>query len=211
MKIKVYAAKSADSKSIEVAPQIFGMALNQKLVSQDVQRVLANRRQVVASTKNRGEVSGGGRKPFRQKGTGNARAGSNRSPIWRGGGVTFGPTASRNFQKNMPHKMKRTALLMLLSEKLKTNKLIVVEKLVFPKISTKSVQDFLEKLPIEEGKILVVLSLTNVNLELSAANLAYIKIVQVPSLNIIDLLKYDYLLTDKEGIAAIEKQFGAKK
>lgn len=211
MKIKVLTEKSKTEKTMEASNQIFDMALNQNLLSQDVNKVLANRRKAISSTKDRGEVSGGGRKPFRQKGTGNARAGSNRSPIWRGGGVTFGPNSLKNFQKRLPQKMRRKAILMILSEKLKTNKLIVVEKLDFPKISTKQVQDFLEKLPIEEGRILVVLSKTNVNLELSTANLPYIKVLTVSGLNILDLINFNYLLTDKVGIAEIEKQFGSKK
>lgn len=211
MKIKLFSVNNKSEKTVEASDKIFAVVLNPNLISQDVQRILANKRNAIASTKDRGQVSGGGRKPFKQKGTGNARAGSNRSPLWRGGGITFGPDSSRNYQKRLPQKMRRKALLMILSEKLREKKLIVVEKIDFVKISTKLVQEFLEKMPIQEGKILIVLAKTNINLELSAANLPYLKVVTISGLNILDLMKYDYLLTDEEGVLAIEKQFGEKK
>lgn len=196
---------------MDVSSKVFDIAPNPKLLAQAVQKQLANRRSPIAHTKDRSEVAGGGRKPFRQKGTGRARAGSTRSPLWTGGGVTFGPRNIRNFQKRLPKKMNTKAVSVALSEKVKNQKLIVVAKFNFPKIATKQMQVFLETLPIEEGKILLVLAGTNVNLELSAANLPYIKVVQVQNLNILDILKYDYLLTDKEGIKKIEETFGRGK
>lgn len=199
MKVKIF-SETKTQESIEVAPAVLKVTLNPNLLTQAVQRQLANRRRPIAHTKNRDEVSGGGRKPFRQKGTGRARAGSTRSPIWIGGGVTFGPRNVRNFHQKLPQKMRQRAIAMALSEKLKNNQLIVVKSLELPKIGTGKVQAFLEKLPIKEGKILVILSRTNVNFELSAANLPFIKIIQIQNINILDLLKYDYILTDVEAI-----------
>ena len=210
MKVKIFPAQKTES-NINVPPEIFGIQPNSNLLAQAVQRQLASRREPIAHTKNRGEVSGGGRKPFRQKGTGRARAGSSRSPIWIGGGVTFGPRNVRNFKQKLPQKMNQKAIFMALSEKLKNNKLIVVKELKLPKIATSEVQSFLEKLPIEEGSILVILSKTNVNFELSSANLGYIKVIQVQSINLLDLLKFDYLLIDVEGIKGLQKIFGSKK
>lgn len=210
MKLKIF-SESKTPKSIDVSDKIFGVKPKMALISQAVQRQLANRRREIAHTKDRSEVSGGGRKPFRQKGTGRARAGSTRSPIWIGGGVTFGPRRERNFRKRLPQKMLQKAIFMALSEKAKNHKLIVVKEFKFPKIATREVQSFLEKLPIDEGKILVVLAKTDVKTELSAANLPYIKVIQAQNLNLIDLLKHDYLLVDQEAMAAIEKIFGGGK
>lgn len=209
MKIKVEAAKKPNT--IDLIPTIFQVEAKPALLAQVVQRNLANRRRAIAHSKDRGEVSGSGRKPYRQKGTGRARAGSVRSPIWVGGGVVFGPRASRNFQKRLPRKMLRRALCAVLSEKFKNHQLIVVESLEFNKISTTAVQAFLEKLPIEEGKILVILAQTNVNFELSVANLPFLKVIQVQNINILDILKFDYILTDTIGIMALQKMLAANK
>ena len=214
MKVKVFGTSqksTGSTREVELSSAVFGQKTNSKIISQTVQAQLGNRRKPIANTKTRGEVQGGGRKPWRQKGTGNARAGSNRSPIWRGGGITFGPRKTRNFSKKLPKKMASYALKIALSEKAKDKKLIVVSSFAFKEISTSKVQDFLEKLPIEEGKILVVLAETDVNLELSAANLKYIKTVLTQGLNLIDLLYYDYLLTDKDGLKAIENKFKGLK
>lgn len=190
---------------MDLSSEIFEVKENPQLISQARLRLLANRRGPIASTKTRGEVRGGGRKPFRQKGTGRARAGSNRSPLWIGGGITFGPRKDRNFSQRINRKVIKKTLRMVFGEKIKNNKLIIVSDLNFPKIATSQIQDFLEKLPFEEGRILVILNQTNVNLELSVANLPYIKVKQINNLNILDLLACDYIVTDKEGIKSIEK------
>ena len=178
---------------------------NPVLFSQVVVAGLSNRRHAIAHTKNRGEVSGGGRKPFKQKGTGNARAGSTRSPLWIGGGLTFGPRRNRNFSKRLPQAMLQTALKMALSEKIKNKHLIIVDDLKLDKISTKNIQGILEKLPIEEGKILVILPQLDVNVELSFSNIPYAKVIKSENLNILDLTKYDYILTDKNAWQKIVK------
>lgn len=208
MKIKVITAKTA--KTMDASNTIFDVAINSNLISQAARRQLANRRNAIAHTKTRGEVSGGGKKPWKQKGTGRARAGSSRSPIWIGGGITFGPRKTRNFSQKLPQKMRQKAIYMALSEKNKNHKLIVVESLQFSKIATSAMQSFLEKLPIEEGKILIILDKTNVNVELSAANVPYTKVIQAQNINILDLLKFDYIVTDMAGVKAIQTIFGAK-
>lgn len=168
---------------------------NPVLMTQVVVTALANRRRAIANTKNRGEVSGGGKKPFKQKGTGNARAGSTRSPLWIGGGLTFGPRRNRNFSQRLPGAMLQTALKMALSEKIKSNHLIILDELKLEKISTKKVQGILEKLPIDEGKILVILPALDVNVELSFSNISYAKVIKSENLNILDLSRFDYILT----------------
>lgn len=205
MKLKIYPldAKKTVSPEMEVPSRIFAVSENPVLVAQAVNRLMANRRRVIAHTKDRGEVSGGGRKPFKQKGTGQARAGSIRSPLWRGGGVVFGPRNSQNYRQKLPQKMLAKALMLALSEKVRQKKLIILDKFVFSKIKTREVQKLVEKLPIEEGKILLILGKTHAPLELSAANLPYLKVILARNINIFDLSKYDYLLTDREGLKAI--------
>lgn len=213
MKVKVYSpeSKEKETKFLELDSSIFENKTDNKVVLQAIRAQLANRRNVIANTKDRSEVSGGGRKPHRQKGTGRARAGSSRSPIWIGGGVTFGPTNNRNFRKKLPKKMLKNALLAVIASKIENKKLIVVSEFKFTEIATKKVQAYLEKLPLEEGKILIILSKTNVNFELSVANLPYVKTIQMQNINLFDLLKYDYCLTDIETMTAIEKIYKDKK
>ncbi len=208
MKLKVYGGKTEEQ--IELSSVISETKANEALISQVVRTHLANIRQSNAHTKNRGEVSGGGRKPFRQKGTGRARAGSTRSPLWIGGGVTFGPRNIENYHQRVPQKMATKAIRMILAEKARGQKLVIAKSLELSKVGTKLMQSFLEKLPIEEGSILVVLPKTNANLELSSANLKYIKTVQFSGMKLLDLLKFDYLLTDVEGLKAIEERYGKK-
>ncbi|HLB95446.1 MAG TPA: 50S ribosomal protein L4 [Patescibacteria group bacterium] len=213
MKIEItkISAKKNVSSTLDVSDNLLSIKSNPKLISQATQRQLANRRRPLAHTKDRGEVSGGGRKPFRQKGTGNARAGSNRSPLWIGGGRVFGPRKNRNFSKRMPQKMIQKAILAVISDKFRNKRLIVVDKFPFSQIKTKDVEIFLEKLPIEEGKILILLATTDVNLELAAANLPYLKVILLQNINLLDLLKYDYLLTDREGLKGLENIFLEKE
>jgi len=125
--------------------------------------------------------------------------------------VTFGPRNIRNYKNRLNQKMSAAAIRVVLAEKIKNKKMIITKSLEFPAIGTSKMQSFLEKLPIEEGRILVVLPKTNANLELSAANLKYIKPVQLSGMKLLDLLKYDFLLTDTEGLKAIEMRYGGQK
>lgn len=210
MKLKIYPTRGNVAANLEIRDEIFKVSEKPAVLSQTVRAQLANRRHQVAHSKDRGEVSGGGRKPFRQKGTGNARAGSNRSPVWKGGGVVFGPQKNRNFSKRLPRRVANLALRMALSEKVKNNRLIVVSVLELAEPKTALIQAFLEKLPIEEGRILISVSKTNVNLELASANLKFIKVVPTSGVNLLDVLKSDYLVTDKAGVQALEKALGGE-
>lgn len=210
MKIKVISNKK-NSDNFDLSDSIFKVEISPRLLAQAVRVNLANRRQTIAHSKNRGEVSGSGRKPFRQKGTGNARAGSVRSPVWIGGGVVFGPRKTRNFKKLLPKKIRRQTILAALSDKLKNKKFIVVESFQLTKIKTATIQSLLEKLPIEEGKILVILAKTDVNFELSAANLPFLKVIQIKNINLLDILKFDYILTDILGVKALQEIYGGRK
>lgn len=211
IKTKIYNLQGESKKEQELAPEIFSIKMNDMLFSQALTAQLANRRNAIAHAKNRGEVSGGGKKPFKQKGTGNARAGSSRSPLWIGGGVTFGPRNVRNFSKRIPAKVKTAAIKMLLSQKVSDKKLIVLENFELKEISTKKVRQIFEKLPIEEGKILVVLPKLEATTELSMANIPYVKLSKTVNLNAFDLGKFDYLVTTLDGLKDIEKIFSEKK
>lgn len=202
MKVKVF---DMEGKAVTetIGSAMFDVAMNTDLVAQGLRVQMANRRNPIAHTKTRGEVSGGGRKPFKQKGTGNARAGSTRSPLWSGGGITFGPRSVRNFKLRMPQKMTQLGIKMLLADKARENKLIVLKSFELAKISTVQAQTILTKLPIE-GKILVILPKVDVNIELSLTNLPYIKMIHAENINLFDMANYDFILTTVEGIKKIE-------
>ncbi|MCK5713583.1 MAG: 50S ribosomal protein L4, partial [Hyphomicrobiaceae bacterium] len=170
----------------------------------------SNRRQVLAHTKDRSEVRGGGRKPWRQKGTGRARVGSRRSPIWKGGGVTFGPTNERNFKKDIPKKMRRKALLMVLSSKAESNTLILLDELK-SKEKTKQMAELLNKLPCKDQTSL--LSLTGIEKEtiLATRNIPKTQTIQTKELNVLDLLNHKYLVMPKEAIKIIQETFISKE
>lgn len=190
--------------------EIFEVPMNSNLVHQITTSQMSNRRQVIAHTKGRGDVSGGGRKPWKQKGTGKARHGSIRSPIWIGGGVTFGPTNERNFKKDVPKKMKRKALFMVLSEKLKNDNLIIVDSLDLAEIKTKDLKKSIDELNLK-GSILIVLGELNQNTIKSARNLEKVSTIQATDLNCLDLLNHKYLVIAKDGIEKIKETFLSAK
>jgi large subunit ribosomal protein L4 len=194
-------------KELGLPEEIFSVPLNEDLVHQIMVSQMGNRRVSVAHTKDRSEVRGGGIKPWRQKGTGRARHGSNRSPIWIGGGTTFGPRSEKDFSRVIPKKMKRKALFMVLSEKLKNDQLILVEKLSIDEPKTKKAIEILNRNSIKGESCLVVLSEMNRNTILSFANLPKIKTIQAKDLNCLDLLTSKYLLIGKEGIEKIKETF----
>ena len=207
MKIPVYNQQGKEIGQTLLPKEIFDVKLNSDLVHQIVVSQMANRRKVIAHTKDRGEVRGGGRKPWRQKGTGRARAGSISSPLWRGGGVTFGPTKERVFKKIIPKKMRRKALFMILSEKAKNNLLILLDKLEIEQPKTKLIVEILKKLPGEGKSSLIALSQLDKNLILAARNLPKIRTIQAKDLNCLDLLSFKYLIMPKEAIRIIKETF----
>jgi len=206
----VYNLEGEQTGTIKLSEKIFGLKINNDLLYQALNIHLANTRKHLAKTKDRGEVRGGGRKPWRQKGTGRARHGSIRSPLWRGGGVTFGPTQEKVFEKKINKKAKRKAVLMALSSKLKDKELIVLEELKLKEAKTKLMVNLINKI-LKEKKpnTLVTISQKDDNLIRATRNIPYAKILLVNNLNIFDLLSFKYLLLDKQGIKLIEKTYGA--
>jgi len=207
MKTTVYNQQGKEIGKTILPKEIFEVKINSDLVHQVVVSQLANRRRILAHTKGRGEVRGGGRKPWRQKGTGRARHGSIRSPLWRGGGVTFGPRKERIFKKIIPKKMRRKALFMVLSGKVKNNLLILLDKLKIEKPKTKLMAEILKKLPCKEKSALIALPEYDKNIILAAGNLPEVDTLWVRNLNALDLLIFKYLIIPKEAIKVIEKTF----
>jgi len=206
MKVDIYNEKGEVTGSTVLPKEIFQVPMNADLVHQVFISHTANQRQNSAHTKNRSEVRGGGRKPWRQKGTGRARHGSTRSPIWVGGGVSGGPRNEKNWEKDIPKKMRKKALFMVLSEKAKNSSLIVLDKLEMEKPKTKEMAQIIKKLPVNNGSRLII-SHDGKNLFLSARNIAKTGVSEARNLNIVDLLNYKYLLVSKDGIKEIEKVF----
>jgi len=212
LKIKVYNQKAEELKDLSLDDKIFGVKANNELLNQAVVSQRANTRQVLAHTKDRSEVSGGGKKPWKQKGTGRARAGSNRSPIWIGGGVTFGPTKERNFKKKINQKMKQKALLMALSDKVATKSLLILDKLELTEYKTKAfdaVLSSLEKkvLKNERRNILVINAGSRNQIFYSGRNLTGVKIINKNNINLLDLLSHRYLLVTEDVIKTWEKKY----
>ncbi len=199
LKIKVYNQSAEAVRDLELADKIFGVKANNELLHQAVIAQMANARQVLAHTKDRSEVSGGGKKPWKQKGTGRARVGSSRSPIWIGGGITFGPTKNRNFKKKINQKMKQKALFMALSDKFVTNSLVILDNLEFTEFKTKKFNTLLcslEKkvLNNERRDILVINEAKEEKAKYSGRNLKGVKIINLENINLVDLLNYKNLL-----------------
>ena len=202
LKTKIYNQEGKENGEMELPESVFGVELVDDLVHQVVVAQMANARQVLADTKDKGEVRGGGKKPWKQKGTGRARHGSSRSPIWKGGGVTFGPTTERNFSKRINKKMKTKALFMVLSGKLRDEEIIVVDDLKINKTSTKEMKDIFKGLPIQ-GKVLLSLDKSNENILNSVKNIPEVSVLASDSLNVVDLLKNKMLVINKAGIEKI--------
>ena len=190
--------------SMELNDAVFGVEINEHLVHQAVVLQLANNRQGTQKAKTRSEVSGGGRKPWRQKGTGHARQGSTRSPQWKGGGVVFAPTP-RDYTIRLNKKEKRAALKSALTSRVQDNKFIVVDELKFDEIKTKKFQGVMDSLKV--NKALVVLADNDRNTVLSARNVADVKTAQVDSINVYDILKYNTVVATKAAVASIEEVY----
>jgi len=211
--MKTTAAKKETGSSVGVISNadltqgIFNVPMNTNLVHQIVISQMANRRQSIGNTKNRAQVSGGGIKPWRQKGTGRARHGSIRSPLWTGGGVALGPNSEKIFKKTIPQKMKRKALFMVLSEKAKDGSLIVADDFKIETPKTKSAMDFLNKISAAGESCLVVLEKMDKNVILAMRNIPKTETIQAKDLNCLDILTHKYLIVTKAGIEQIEKTF----
>lgn len=207
MNVKIYNQTGEEIGQARLPKEIFEVKINPDLVHQVVVSQLANRRQGTAHTKDRGEVRGGGRKPWRQKGTGRARHGSIRSPLWVGGGVTFGPRNEKIYKKIIPKKMRHNALLMVLSGKVKNNLVLVLDNLKIQEAKTKQMAGVLEKLPCYGKSTLIALPTMDRNIILAARNIPQLETIQAKDLNALDLLSFQYLVMPKESIKAVEKVF----
>jgi len=213
----LYNLEGEQTGTVKLPEKIFGLKINSDLIYQAVNVQLANRRKHLAKTKDRSEVRGGGIKPWRQKGTGRARHGSIRSPLWKGGGVTFGPDDKKNFNRRINKKARRKAILMILSSKVNDKELIVLEDLKLKEPRTRLMVNLIDKIlkniseTMKQGKkpsILITPSLKDGNIIKAVRNIPNTKIIPVYSLNVFDLLSFKYLFLDKEGIKTIEKIYG---
>ena len=203
-KVAVYNMEGKEVDSIELNDSIFGVEINEHLVHMAVLQQLANNRQGTQKAKTRSEVRGGGRKPWRQKGTGHARQGSTRSPQWTGGGVVFAPVP-RDYSFKLNKKEKRAALKSVLTSKVAENKFVVVDELKLDEIKTKKFVQVMDNLKVE--KALVVLNDMDTNVIVSAANIPTVKTAQTNELNVFDALKYDKVVVTKAALATIEEVY----
>ena len=203
-KVAVYNMEGKEVDSIELNDSIFGVEINEHLVHMAVLQQLANNRQGTQKAKTRSEVRGGGRKPWRQKGTGHARQGSTRAPQWTGGGVVFAPVP-RDYSFKLNKKEKRAALKSALTSRVVENKIVVLDELKLDEIKTKNFVQIMKNINVE--KALVVLSDMDTNVIASAANIPTVKTTQTNELNVFDVLKYDTVVVTKAAVATIEEVY----
>ncbi|MBD5501196.1 MAG: 50S ribosomal protein L4 [Lachnospiraceae bacterium] len=202
--VSVYNMEGKEVGTIELSDAVFGAPVNEHLVHMAVVQHLANKRQGTQKAKTRSEVSGGGRKPWRQKGTGHARQGSTRAPQWKGGGVVFAPVP-RDYSFKLNKKEKRAALKSVLTSRVESNKLIVVDELKFDEIKTKKFQAVLNNLNV--SKALVVLADNDKNVIMSARNIPAVKTALTSTINVYDILKGDTVILTKDAVAKIEEVY----
>ena len=206
MKLKVYNKEGEVAEEIQVSDTVFGLPANDTLVHQVFVSIFSNNRQVLAHTKTRGERAGSGIKPWRQKGTGRARVGSVRTPVWRKGGVAFGPRNDRNFDKKVNKKMNSKAIATVLSGKAKDNELIIIDKLELAEKKTKEMAKILNNLKVK-GKTLMVFSGAEKDLRLTSRNLAKTENILTDQLNVADMLNNKNLVMSKESVMFLEKKY----
>lgn len=202
--VTLFKQDGSEDGTVEINETVFGIEPNEAVVFDAVHLQMSAKRQGTHAVKNRSEVRGGGRKPWRQKGTGRARAGSTRSPIWVGGGVTFGPQSERNYKSKLPRKVARLAIKSVLSDKVANESLIVVDQIAFETPKTKDFTTFLENLNLE-GKVLVVVGEANDNLALSSRNLQSVKVITANSINVLDVVHADTLIMTQDALSKVEE------
>src|SRR3990167_8085166 len=208
MDYPLYNQKAENIGEVDLPDKIFGLKMNDDLVHQIVTPQMSNKRQVIAHAKGRGEVRGGGKKPWKQKGTGRARHASIRSPIWKGGGVTFGPTKEINFKKKINKKMARKALVVALSEKAKSNSIIVVDSIELKAPKTKEVAGILKLFQDKlgrSGSFLIVTPSTDRNLYRAVNNIKKVRVTESRNLNVLETLSYKNLMILKDSIKQLSK------
>lgn len=207
--IPVYNQEGSKVEDLKVSEKVFGLAANDALVHQAYVAISGNQRTAIAHTKDRGERSGSGKKPWAQKGTGNARAGSVRSPIWRKGGIIFGPTKERNFTKDVPKKMNQKAIKIVLSQKNKNQELLVVDSLALAEKKTKAFQAMLKNLKIGK-KVLIAFMPEEKLFEKMSRNIPAAKNTVTANVNVFDMLNNKYLLMSKASMEYIGKKYADK-
>ena len=201
-KVSVYNIEGKEVDTIELNDAVFGVEVNEHLVHMAVVNQLANNRQGTQKAKTRSEVSGGGRKPWRQKGTGHARQGSTRAPQWTGGGVVFAPVP-RDYSFKMNKKERRIALKSALTTRVQENKLVVLDELKLDAIKTKDMQNVLNNLKVEKAMVVT----DNENVIVSARNIPNVITASVGTLNVFDILKYNTVVLDKAAVAKVEEVY----
>lgn len=192
-------------KDLEL-PALFGAEVKGHLLHTAVVNQLANKRAGTAATKTKGLVSGGGAKPFRQKGTGRARAGSNRSPLWRHGGTVFGPLP-RDYSYSIPKKEKRAALAAALASKVQDSRMVVLDKIELASPRTKEMTGLLKTLGVSESAIILITA-ENKNVALASRNIPKVKVLRMENINVYDLLKYRYLITTQDALTTMQEVYG---
>ena len=204
-KVNVYDMSGKEVEEIELLEDVFGIEVNEHVLYEAVKNQLANKRQGTQSTKTRSEVRGGGRKPWRQKGTGRARHGSSRSPIWVGGGVTFGPKP-RDYSYKLPKKVKRLAMKSALSSKVENNEMIVIDNLELSEIKTKEMKNVLKNINANK-KALIVMDEKDEVIVRSTNNIPNVITATVNTLNVYDILNYDSFIITKDAVKKVEEVF----
>ena len=200
--VSVYNMEGNEVGTLELNDAVFGVEVNEHLVQMAVVRQLANKRQGTQKAKTRSEVSGGGRKPWRQKGTGHARQGSTRAPQWTGGGVVFAPVP-RDYSFKMNKKERRIALKSALTTRVQENKLVVLDELKLDAIKTKDMQNVLNNLKVEKAMVVT----DNENVIVSARNIPNVITASVGTMNVFDILKYNTVVLDKAAVAKVEEVY----
>jgi large subunit ribosomal protein L4 len=206
LKVNVYNLEGKKVEDIELSDAVFGLKKNDELLHQAYVAISSNQRQVLAHTKDRGERSGSGKKPWKQKGTGNARVGSVRTPVWRGGGVVFGPTKERNFKKNINKKMMRKAILLSLSGKVNNKEIMILDKIELAEKKTKKFSEIVGNLKIK-GSILFGFSAGEKDLRLYSRNLKKADNIMTSDLNVFDIMNHKNLILSKESVKYLEEKY----
>ncbi len=206
-KVDVFNVQGERTGELELSEEVFGAPIREDLLFDVSQELLAARRHGTASTRTRGEVRGGGRKPWRQKGTGRARHGTSRSPIWVGGGTVFGPKP-RSYRYHLPKKVRRAALRSALSSKVSENNMTVLEELSMAQPKTREIVGIMKSLNLD-GKVLLVTAREDANIYKSSRNIQGLKAVIAGQLNVLDLLSYERVIMTKDAVARVEEVFAS--
>ncbi|MFH1047560.1 MAG: 50S ribosomal protein L4 [Patescibacteria group bacterium] len=210
-KIKIFNSAGKEVGEKNLRDDVFGVEVNPELVHEVMIGIMANERQPYAHTKTRGDVRGGGKKPWKQKGTGRARHGSRRSPIWIGGGITFGPRSDRDYSLKINRRVKQKALAMCLTDKLTDQKLMLVENFDVQAGKTKETIGLLGKLKVTGGKTLLVAPMTDAMLRRSTGNLPGVTVRNAGDLGLLDVIQCEYLVLTPEAADKIEQKFAVAK